>query len=107
MARVAPAKLERHAAEHQPQQHRDDQRIGRRQNDRIGERERRHQPAAAEHQPGLVAVPHRRDRVHRLIALLADRKAGKQDADAEIEAVHHDIGEHRKAMITAQIVARS
>ena len=94
VARVAPAELEGDAAEHQPQQHRDHQRIGRGQDDRIGEREGGEQAAAAHHQPGLVAVPDRRDGVHRLVALLAHREAGEQDADAEVEAVHHHIGEH-------------
>ena len=97
VTRIAPAELERDAAEDQPEQHCDDQRVGRRQDDRIGEREGGEQAAAAHHQPGLVAVPDRRDRVHRLVALVADREAREEDADAEIEAVHDDIGEDREA----------
>src|SRR5690606_30900740 len=48
---------------------------------------------AAEHQPGLVAVPHRRDRIDRLVTAVAGRERGKQDPDAEVEAVHHHVGE--------------
>ena len=70
MRRIAPAELEGHAAEHQTQQHGDQRRIQRRlYHDAIRQRKRRHQPTAAEHQPGLVAIPHRCDGVHRRVAL--------------------------------------
>src|SRR5690606_17782731 len=50
--------------------------------------------AAAQHQPGLVAVPERRDRVHHLVALVLLPGEREQDSNAEIEAVedhiHHD-----------------
>jgi hypothetical protein len=92
--RIAPAELERDAAKHQAEQHRDDRRVHCRHQDGESERERRHQPAAAQHQPGLVAIPYRRDRVHRLVALLADTERREQDADAQIESVHHDVHEH-------------
>ena len=95
-SRVAPAKLERHSAEHEPEQHRDDQRVSGRQDDGIGERERGHQPAAAQDQPGLVAVPDRCDRVHRLIAFGTHGKGGEQDPDAEVEPVHHHVSENRE-----------
>src|SRR5205085_6898781 len=51
---------------------------------------------AAEDQPGLVAVPHRRHRIHDDVAVFVLREEGKQNAEAEVEAVHHDIEEHRK-----------
>ncbi len=92
MTRLAPTKLERHAAKDKAEKHRDDRRIERRQNDRIGQRKSCQQPAATHHQPGLVAVPDGRNGVHRLIAFLAHREEGKEDADAEIEAVHEHIG---------------
>src|SRR5437868_8138514 len=96
MAGIAPAEFESDTAEDQAEQHGDERRVERRQDDRISERERRHQPAAAEHQPGLVAVPDRRDRVHRAIASPSDRESGEEDADAEIEAVHDDVHRDRE-----------
>ena len=51
---VLEAELESDAAKHQRQQHDD-----RRNDDRERERKRRQQAEAAEHEPGLVAVPHR------------------------------------------------
>ena len=45
-----------------------DREIDRRDDDGEGERERREQADAAQHQPGLVAVPDRRDRVHHQVA---------------------------------------
>ena len=92
---MPPAEFERDTAEHQPQQHRDNQRIGRGQHHCVGEREGGEEPAAAEHQPGLVAVPHRCDSVHRAVTL-AVPEGREQDADAEVEPVHHHIGEHRE-----------
>ena len=95
MRGIAPTELEGDAAEDQRQQHRDDRRVQRRQHDAVGHRERRHQPAAAQHQPRLVAVPHRRDRVHGVgpFVLLQGRE---QDTDAQVEAIQHDIGEDRE-----------
>src|SRR3546814_10358452 len=66
--------------------------LKRRQDDGIGERKRRKQPSPAQHQPGFISVPNRGDAVHRLVALLPDRKTGKENTDAKIEAVHDDIG---------------
>ena len=96
MPGVTPAIFERHAAEYEAQQHRDDQRIGRGQDHRIGERESGKQAPSPQHQPGLVPVPHRRDRVHRPVTLAPCGEGREQDADAEIEAVHHHIGEDGK-----------
>ena len=96
MVRIAPPEFEGDAAKNQPHEHRDHGRIGCRQNDGIGERKRGEQHSAAEHQPGLVAVPYRRNRVHGLIPLGAHGKRREEDADTEIEAVHHDVGEYRE-----------
>ena len=91
VARVAPAELERHTAEHEPQKHRDQRRVERRKDNRVSERESGEQPAATQHQPGLIAVPHRRDGIHRLIAVHSYREEREQDADSEVETVRHDI----------------
>ena len=106
-AAIAPAEFEGDAAEHQAEQHRDHRRVERRHQHRVGQRKRRHQPAAAEHQPGFVAVPDRRDAVHDDVAIAPFREQRKQDAEAEVETVHHDVDEHAKAMMKAQTVARS
>src|SRR5262249_37444643 len=60
----------------------------------IGKRERRHHAAAAEHQPGFVAVPYRRNAVHDDVAVFLLGEEREQDAESEIESVHHHINEH-------------
>ncbi len=94
--RIAPAEFERDAAKHKAEQHGDDQRIGCRQQHRIGQREGGEQPAAAQHQPGFVPVPYRRDGVHRAVALHPHLDRRKQYADAQVEPVHHHIGKDGK-----------
>ena len=96
MRGITPAVFKRHAPEHQAEQHRDNQRIGRGKDDGIGERKGRKQPAAAQHQPRLVSIPYRRDGIHRPVAALPDAKGREQDADAQIKPVHHHIGENGK-----------
>ena len=59
----------------------------------VGQRKGRQQTAAAHHQPGLVAVPHRRDAVHRGVAVVAHLEGVEQDADAQVEAVQHHVDE--------------
>jgi hypothetical protein len=51
------------------------------------------QTAAAEHQPGLVAVPDGRHAVHEQVAIALLGKNGEEHADAEVEAVEHDVDE--------------
>ncbi len=85
------AELEGHAAEDQRQQHDDDRQVERRQHHRIGQRKGREQPAAAQHQPGLVAVPDRRHGVHHDVPIGSVLHEREEDADAEIEAVHHHV----------------
>ncbi len=86
-----PAELEGDAAKHQRQQHDDDRDVERRHDHRVGLRERDPQAAAAEHQPGLVAVPERRHRVHHLVALALVAGVREQDAGAEVEPVEDDV----------------
>ena len=92
----SPAEFERHAAKHQAEQHSDHRGVQRGHQHGIGQRKRREHPAAAEHQPGLVAVPHRRHTVHDDIAVGLVRKQRKQQAEAKVEAVHHHIDEDGK-----------
>jgi hypothetical protein len=91
-----PAELEGDAAEHQRQQHDDDGQVDRRHDDGVGQRERHPQAPAPQHQPGLVAVPEGRHRVHHHVAVLLLARKRKQDADAEVEAVEDDVHDHRK-----------
>src|SRR3546814_9673200 len=93
---IPPTELECNAPKDQAQQHGNEGGVKRRQDDGIGERKRRKQPSPAQHQPGFISVPNRSDAVHRLVALLPDRKTGKENTDAKIEAVHDDIGRDGK-----------
>src|SRR6185437_10402692 len=45
----------------------------------------------AQYQPGLVAIPHRRDGVHDEIARRRVRCQSEENADAQVEAVEHDV----------------
>jgi hypothetical protein len=89
------AKLEGKAAENQGEEHQNERHVEGRQQNGVGDRECGDEKRAAEHQPRLVAVPDRRDRVHHEIAVGIARGEREQDADAEIETIHHDI--HRDA----------
>ncbi|MNT20205.1 hypothetical protein D3C72_1555060 [compost metagenome] len=89
----APAVLEGDATEDEADDHGDNRRVERRQNGRIGKRKHRHQAAAAQHEPGLVAVPDGRDRIHHHVAIMLLRKEREEDADTEVEPVEDDIGE--------------
>ena len=62
------AELEGDAAKDQGDEHEDDRHVERRHEHRIGDVEDREEAAAAEDQPGLVAVPDRRDREHHPVA---------------------------------------
>ena len=46
---------------------------------------------AAEHQPGLVAIPDRRDRVHHQIARGSVGREAEEDADAKIESIEQHV----------------
>ena len=57
----------------------------------------RQQAQAAQHQPGFVAVPDRRDGIHQQIARGFAVGEIVENADAQIEAVQQHIEEHRQA----------
>ena len=90
---VAKAEFEGDAAEYQCQQHEQHGEVQRRDDDRESQREGGEQGEAAKHQPGLVAVPDRRDGIHDQVARLEVRLEAIEDADAEIEAVEQDVEE--------------
>ena len=105
------AKLERHAAQDQAQQHDDKGKIEGRQQRRIDDRESAPQDHRGDHQPGLVAVPDRRDGAqHRAAPGFAVRQA-EQHADAEIETVEQHVeqdadGQKRTQNMTMAILRR-
>jgi hypothetical protein len=90
------AELERHAAHHQPDQHRRHRQVERAEDLAVRGGERDQQQADAEHQPGLVRVPERPDRGHHAVLLVAARRR-HQHAHAEVVAVEHHVGEDRRA----------
>src|SRR5258706_2040060 len=95
MRRVAEPKLERDAAKDQGQQHDEDREIECWDDDGERERKRRQQAKTAEHQPSLIAVPDRRDRVHDDIATADVARESVKHTHAEIEAVEQDIEKDR------------
>jgi hypothetical protein len=86
--------LERNAPKNQRDEHHQDWQIEGREKHRVSQREGTEQPRRAKHQPGLVEVPDRRDRVHRDIALALVFHERKQDPEPEIEAVEQHVHEH-------------
>ena len=58
---------------------------------------RRQQAHAAKHEPGLVAVPDRRDRVHHQVTRGRVGREAEQDPDAKVEAVEQHIEENPDA----------
>ena len=91
------AKFECDAAKNQRQQHDEDRKVQGGHDDRVGLRKRHPQSASAQDQPGLVAVPERRNRVHHLVALALGLREWKQNAGAEVETVEDDIERDRRA----------
>ena len=89
------AELEGDAAQDEPDEHEDDGEVKRRHHDRVGEREGCEQPAAAHHQPGLVAVPEGRDRAHHGVAVLVAGREREERAETEVVAAEQYIEEHR------------
>src|SRR6185503_18275094 len=71
--------------------HDGDREIDRRNDDGEGERKGREQAEPAEDKPGLVAVPDRRNRIHDQRAVVLVACEAVEDADAEIEAIEHDV----------------
>src|SRR5215207_5887398 len=64
-----PAKLECDTAEYEREQHHDQRHVERGGDDRISQGKCNEQSAATEYEPGLVAIPKRRDGVHHVIAI--------------------------------------
>src|SRR6202040_2804108 len=91
------AEFESDAAPDQSCQHEEDWDVERAEQHGISEREDPHQRGSSQHQPGLVAIPDRRDRVHHYIAIASVADEREQDADPEVETVHHHIHHQRDA----------
>ena len=94
------SELERHPAQDQGEQHDHHGDVERRHDHGVSGRKGGQQPAAAHHQPGLVAVPDRRDSVHHQVAVGRVAREGEQDPDAEVEAVQQHIEQHRDGQDT-------
>ncbi len=84
---VPEAKFKGHPAEDKREQHNEDREIDRRQDDSEGKRKRGKQTHAAEDEPGLVAIPHRRNRVHHQVAPSLVAHKAIENAYAKIETV--------------------
>ena len=97
MLGVAVAELERNATKNERQQHDGDREINRWDDDRKCERESSHKRKPAEHQPGFVAVPDGRDRVHDQVARIPIGRESVEYAHAQIEAVQKHIHKHANA----------
>ncbi len=91
------AELEGHAAQDEPAQHDDDGQVEGPEQHRVGGREDAEQRRPRDDQPCLVAVPHGRHRVHHGAAVPLGWGEEEQHADAEVEAVEHDVEQEREA----------
>src|SRR5271154_1458109 len=89
------AEFEGDAAKDQPDQQQQHRYVKGRQKHRIDQREGGEQRGADHHQPGLVAVPKRRDRRHHLLPQRRVAGGAEEDADAEVEAVEDHVDEDR------------
>ena len=90
--RPLAAKLDRDGAQDQHQQHQHHRRVEAGEERGVDHGEGGKERAAAQHQPHLVAVPHRADAVQRdapLIVVLGQERM--QDPHAQIEAIHDQI----------------
>jgi hypothetical protein len=85
------AELERDASKDQPDQEQADRQIERRQEDCIDRGKGGVQTGADHQQPGLVAIPNRRDRGHHLAPKSFIGGGAEQNPDAEIEAVQDHV----------------
>ena len=92
-ARAAIAELECNAAKDQPDKHQQYRQVEGAEEDRIGRRKGREETCADYHQPGLVAVPERRDAGHHLLAFGFVAGGAEKNADADVEAVEEHVDE--------------
>src|SRR3982074_896264 len=91
------AEFESDAAPDQARQHQEDWNVERAEQHGISKRKCRHQRGSSQNQPGLVAIPDRRDRVHQGVSIAPVADERKEDADSEVETVHHHIHHQSKA----------
>src|ERR1700688_1667392 len=91
------AELESDAAPDQSCQHEEDWDVERAEQHGISERKCRHQRGSSQNQPSLVAVPDRRNRVHHGVAIAPVADEREEDADSEVETVHHHIHHQHEA----------
>src|SRR5260370_28125951 len=85
------AEFESDAAPDQARQHEEDWDVERAQQHGISEREDSHQRSSSQNQPGLRAIPDRRDRVYHGVAIAPVADEREEDADSEVETIHHYI----------------
>src|SRR5262249_37570057 len=92
---ASEAKLESNATEDQTKQQQQHWKIERTEEHRVYVRECCKQHAAGHHQPSLVAIPERSDRVHHLdtVGLVPGR--AKQHPNAEVETIQENIKQDR------------
>src|SRR5258708_7227233 len=85
------AEFESDAAPDQARQHQEEWNVERAEQHRISKRKCRHQRGSSQNQPGLVAIPDRRNRVHHGVAIAPVADEREEDADSEVETVHYHI----------------
>ena len=87
-----PAPFEREHAHDQERQDQEEGEVEAREHRRVPDRERGERRPAGDHEPDLVPVPQRPDRLeHRAPVGLAPAEDGQQHADAEVEALQHEV----------------
>ena len=86
------APLEREHAHDQEREDEEEGEVEAREHRRVPDREGGERRPARDHEPDLVAVPERPDRLeHRAAVRLAPAEDGQQHADAEVEALEHEV----------------
>src|SRR5690606_37002940 len=84
-------KFEGDATENESEQHEHQRQHEGTEHHGVGQWKCSKQSRPAQHKPRLVAIPDRRNRVHHHVAVLLIGEKGKQDANAQVKAVHDDI----------------
>ena len=98
--------LEGDAAEDQGEDHHHDRQVKRVEHDAVGQRESAEQRAAEHDQPALIGVPNAAEARHHDAAALVFAHEKREHADAEIEAVEHDVEGEEEAEKTSQTSIR-
>ena len=87
-----PAPLERQHANDEEGEDEKKSEVEAREHRRVPDREGRERRGARDHEPDLVPVPERADRLeHRPAVALAPAEDGEEHADAEVEALEHEV----------------